>query len=65
MNSYSYMTIYYHIILCNHNFNILIHLLLIAAKVLTHGISVPYDTPVQWMSEHMSYLDNFLHLVLV
>nr|BAH72251.1 ACYPI005861 [Acyrthosiphon pisum] len=34
-------------------------------KVFTHGICIPHETPVQWMSEHMSYLDNFLHLVVI
>lgn len=32
--------------------------------VFTHGISPPLETPLQWMSEHMSYPDNFLHLVV-
>ncbi|XP_044761391.1 autophagy protein 5 [Coccinella septempunctata] len=31
-------------------------------KVKTHGICPPLDTPLQWMSEHLSYPDNFLHL---
>lgn len=38
---------------------------LIAAYVKTHGIQVPTDTPLQWLSEHLSYPDNFLHLCLV
>jgi len=38
---------------------------LFSAKVFTHGICVPHETPIQWMSEHMSYLDNFLHLVII
>ena len=33
-----------------------------AGRVITHGIEVPLDTPLQWMSEHLSYPDNFLHL---
>lgn len=33
-------------------------------KVTTHGIEPPKDTPLQWMSEHLSYPDNFLHLIL-
>ncbi|KAL3280137.1 hypothetical protein HHI36_017640 [Cryptolaemus montrouzieri] len=31
-------------------------------RVRTHGISPPLETPLQWMSEHLSYPDNFLHL---
>ncbi|XP_034234950.1 autophagy protein 5 [Thrips palmi] len=31
-------------------------------KVTTHGVEPPPDTPLQWMSEHLSYPDNFLHL---
>ncbi|XP_050523919.1 autophagy protein 5 [Daktulosphaira vitifoliae] len=34
-------------------------------NIFTHGICIPSNTPVQWMSEHMSYLDNFLHLIIV
>ncbi|KAL4084801.1 hypothetical protein QTP88_027703 [Uroleucon formosanum] len=34
-------------------------------KIFTHGICIPHETPIQWMSEHMSYLDNFLHLVII
>ncbi|XP_015786427.1 autophagy protein 5 [Tetranychus urticae] len=30
--------------------------------VLTHGIQPPFETPIHWMSEHLSYPDNFLHL---
>lgn len=32
--------------------------------VFTHGITPPLETPLQWMSEHLSYPDNFLHLVV-
>ncbi|XP_060535917.1 autophagy protein 5 [Cylas formicarius] len=35
------------------------------AKIKTHGMFPPLDTPLQWMSEHLSYPDNFLHLSLV
>jgi len=35
------------------------------AVVRTHGIIPPLDTPLQWFSEHLSYPDNFIHLVLV
>lgn len=34
-------------------------------SVSTHGIKVPLDTPLQWMSEHLSYPDNFLHLCVL
>ncbi|XP_024085934.1 LOW QUALITY PROTEIN: autophagy protein 5-like, partial [Cimex lectularius] len=33
-------------------------------KILIHGIEVPHETPLQWMSEHLSYPDNFLHFVI-
>lgn len=32
-------------------------------KIVTHGIEPPRETPLQWMSEHLSYPDNFLHLI--
>jgi len=35
------------------------------ARVISHGIQPPLDTPVQWLSEHMSYPDNFLHIVVI
>ena len=35
----------------------------ILVKIFTHGIEPPRETPLQWMSEHLSYPDNFLHLV--
>lgn len=28
----------------------------------THGIDLHEETQLQWMSEHLSYPDNFLHL---
>ncbi|XP_040576577.1 autophagy protein 5 [Lepeophtheirus salmonis] len=31
-------------------------------QFLTQGISPPLDTPIQWLSEHLSYPDNFLHI---
>ena len=34
-------------------------------KVVLHGISPPPDTPLQWLSEHLSYPDNFLHVCLI
>ena len=36
----------------------------ISVKLRTHGIVIPIDAPLQWLSEHMSYPDNFLHVCL-
>jgi len=33
-------------------------------RLLIHGVSPPLDTPLQWMSEHLSHQDNFLYFVL-
>ena len=30
--------------------------------ILVQGVTPPLDTPIQWMSEHLSYPDNFLHI---
>nr|CAD7258621.1 unnamed protein product [Timema shepardi] len=38
--------------------------LLTILRVITHGIEPPCETPLQWMSEHLSYPDNFLHLCI-
>ncbi|EAA05542.4 autophagy protein 5 isoform X2 [Anopheles stephensi] len=35
-----------------------------AVEARTHGVTVPESTPLQWLSEHLSYPDNFLHLCL-
>ncbi|XP_005186612.1 autophagy protein 5 [Musca domestica] len=35
-----------------------------AVGAKTHGIDVHSETHLQWMSEHLSYPDNFLHLVI-
>lgn len=32
---------------------------------LIHGINVDPETPLQWLSEHLSYPDNFLHICLL
>ncbi|KAI9302609.1 autophagy protein Apg5-domain-containing protein [Cunninghamella echinulata] len=32
--------------------------------VKTHGILLPLHTPIKWASDHLSYPDNFLHLVI-
>lgn len=37
---------------------------LFAVAAKTHGIDVPIETPLAWMSEHLSYPDNFLHVCL-
>ncbi|XP_017467155.1 PREDICTED: autophagy protein 5 isoform X1 [Rhagoletis zephyria] len=34
-------------------------------EVRTHGISIHDEAHLQWLSEHLSYPDNFLHLFLV
>ncbi|GJQ74644.1 putative involved in autophagic vesicle formation [Trypoxylus dichotomus] len=34
-------------------------------KVRTHGVVPALNTPLQWMSEHLSYPDNFLHLCVI
>jgi autophagy-related protein 5 len=34
-------------------------------RIIIHGIQPPLQTPIQWLSEHFSYPDNFLHICLV
>ena len=34
-------------------------------KVVVQGLTPPLVTPTQWISEHLSYPDNFLHIVLL
>ena len=34
-------------------------------KILVQGLTPPLVTPVQWMSEHLSYPDNFLHIIVL
>lgn len=41
------------------------HAFQISVRVKTHGMIPPLDTPLQWMSEHLSYPDNFLHLCVI
>ena len=36
-----------------------------STSIVIHGIEPPLETPLQWLSEHFSYPDNFLHLVIV
>merc|ERR1711976_293822 len=33
------------------------------ARIVTQGISPDPKTPILWMSRHLSYPDNFLHIV--
>ncbi|KAJ3062783.1 autophagy protein 5 [Podochytrium sp. JEL0797] len=33
-------------------------------KIISHGVSVPLETPLLWLARHFSYPDDFLHLVL-
>ena len=35
------------------------------ARVVTQGISPDLTTPILWLSRHLSYPDNFLHIVIV
>ncbi|CAM4925853.1 unnamed protein product [Rotaria socialis] len=34
-------------------------------RVIIHGIQPSLQSPVQWLSEHFSYPDNFLHICLI
>ena len=34
----------------------------VLVRLVTHGVEPSGDTPLQWMSEHLSYPDNFLYL---
>ncbi|CAO1396232.1 unnamed protein product [Diamesa hyperborea] len=36
-----------------------------AVGAISHGIKIPTDTELQWLSETLSYPDNFLHLCLI
>jgi len=31
-------------------------------SITIQGIEPPLETPVQWLSEHFSHPDNFLHI---
>ena len=33
-------------------------------KVVTQGIEPDLETPLQWLAEHLSYPDNFLHVIV-
>jgi len=35
------------------------------ARVVTQGVTPDASTPILWMSRHLSYPDNFLHIVIV
>jgi hypothetical protein len=32
-------------------------------RAVLHGVEPAKETPLQWMSEHLSYPDNILHIV--
>lgn len=34
-------------------------------KIIIHGIEVPLESDILWLSEHLSYPDNFLHVCLI
>lgn len=34
-------------------------------RFMSHGVEIPFDAPLQWLSEHLSYPDNFLHICAV
>jgi autophagy-related protein 5 len=34
-------------------------------RVIIHGIEIPLDSQVQWLSEHLSHADNFLHVCVL
>lgn len=34
-------------------------------RFITHGIEIPFDAPLQWLSENLSYPDNFLHICAI
>lgn len=46
------------------SFSSIFFLYKISVAIKTHGINVHSDTQLQWMSEHLSYPDNFLHLLV-
>lgn len=33
-------------------------------QVVIHGIEPLLETPLQWLSEHLSHPDNFLHICI-
>jgi len=35
------------------------------SRVVIHGIEPPMSTPIQWLSEHLSFPDNFLHFAIL
>lgn len=50
---------------CTQDQDTLIDVKLFKYRFVTHGIEIPFDTPLQWLSEHFSYPDNFLHICAV
>ena len=43
---------------------ILIIFVCFSVRILLHGIEPDFETPLQWLSEHLSYPDNFLHICI-
>lgn len=43
----------------------LLHVRNFRFKFITHGIELPLDAPLQWLSENLSYPDNFLNICAV
>lgn len=43
----------------------LIDVKLFKYRFKSHGVEIPFDTPLQWLSENFSYPDNFLHICAV
>uniref|UniRef100_A0A2K6WAA9 Autophagy protein 5 n=1 Tax=Onchocerca volvulus TaxID=6282 RepID=A0A2K6WAA9_ONCVO len=37
----------------------------IHSVVISHGIKIPLKTPLIWMIQNLSYLDNFIHIVVL
>ncbi|VDN18064.1 unnamed protein product [Gongylonema pulchrum] len=35
-----------------------------AEEVVSHGIRIPVTTPLIWMAQNLSYLDNFIHIIV-
>ena len=33
-------------------------------QIVTQGIQPDLETPLQWLAEHLSYPDNFLHIIV-
>lgn len=46
--------------------DLLVHMFhpVVPQQILLHGIEPPLNTPMQWLTEHCSYPDSFLHIVV-